>query len=81
MRVRIGSDDFELQPQLGMHLARVASDARGGYVLAEVAAVHTHACVSRRHGRRNHHKGCNCGADELLALAESRDAAMREGKE
>jgi hypothetical protein len=70
--VRIRGVDFALKPELGSYSSRVASDKRGGYVLAEVTPVHTHECVRRRWGRRNHHKECNCGAEQLFSLIEWR---------
>ncbi len=68
--VTIDNVDHVLEPMAvnrRWHTARVASDARGGYILAEVMAVHAHECVERRWGRRNHDKPCNCGAAELAA--------------
>lgn len=74
MLVRIGPDTFVLQAQWPTtDGTRVATDKRGGYVYASVTAVHTHACIARRWGRKNHHKECNCGAEELYGLARFRD--------
>lgn len=78
MLVRIGSDTFVLQAQWPTtDGTTVAKDARGGYVYASVQAVHTHECVRRRWGRKNHHKECNCGAEELYALARAKDEESR----
>lgn len=77
--VRIGDDIIALMPSLGRFISRVVDDPRGGYIVAEVCAVHTHECVSRRWGRRNHDKECNCGADELWSLMQHKaDATTKE---
>lgn len=67
--VRIRGLEFRLMETPGRHTAIISKAQNGGYIAAEVVAVHTHECVERRWGRRNRHKECNCGADELFAIA------------
>lgn len=65
---RIRGVDYELQARPeGRCIATVAKHKNGAFVIAEVVSVHTHDCIRRRWGRKNHHKTCNCGADELFA--------------
>ena len=76
--VRVNGLDYALQPSRidGSHSIRLAESRLGGCVLAEVTVVHTHKCVSRRWGRRNHHKECSCGASDLELAMNMRGPAL-----
>ncbi len=53
--------------QDGWPLSKVVSkDARGGYVVAEVMAVHAYECKSWRPSAPRHGWKCTCGADEAM---------------
>lgn len=70
--VTIKGQTYELHPFVGdqrrHQQAVIARDERGGYVVAEVVAVHTWDCVANRWGRRNHDKPCKCGAADLTSI-------------
>jgi hypothetical protein len=66
IRVLIDGVEYKLMATFGeCRYTIIDSDKGGGFVRAEVSAVHTHDCVARRWGRRNRHKECNCGAQAL----------------
>ena len=51
----------------GRAVHEIAWDGRGGYVVAEVVAVHAYACRFWHTGKR--HGPCTCGALELWQMA------------
>ena len=61
----IDGTDYTLRHGRERAGAIIDHQREGGYLLAEIVAVHTHECLRRRWGRKNHGKPCNCGAAEL----------------
>lgn len=70
--IRVRGLNFRLKQLPGhRHEAIISKAKEGGYLVAELVAVHTHDCVARRWGRRNRHKQCDCGAEALFEIASA----------